>query len=350
MLEGLRANARYHLVVQDDAIVPHNLVAGLERAIEHCPRDRAQPLVLGLYVGRTRPYATWVQHLVDKAGPDTSWLTMSMIHWGVGILVETRVIPDMIDWGDRHGEIRNYDTRIGTWCQVHGIPAWYTWPSVVDHRISPSLIPGRRSDQRYAHCFIGEDVDLRRVEWSSTVARIGALSDAGGPGPFKPGTRSARRWAAQQRQQYSPTISSRPQIREGVPPMAPNDQQVMQAAKTAFVYDSNGRRRRIVRGVTTAHAGHHLVRNKPQLWEPLTVDYPALATAADSGPSTEGEKSETPGQGGNLEAMTVDELETMLVDDRHADLGAVREWAEAQGIELKSDYVPKSVLVAYLRA
>lgn len=336
-------DARYHLVIQDDAIVPRNLVAGLERAIEHCPRDHEQPLMMGLYVGRTRPYATYVQELADKAGRGTSWLTMSMIHWGVGILAETRVIPEMIEWGDRHGEVRNYDTRIGTWCQVHGIPAWYPWPSLVDHRISPSLIPGRRSDQRYAHSFIGEDADVLRVEWSATVAQIGALSDAVGPGPFKPGTRSAELWTRRQRAKLLPSITSRPRVREGEP-MAPNseDTEIMQAAKTAFVYDVNNRRRRIVRGVTTAHAGHRLVREKPQLWEPVKVDY---AVSDDVEKSEAGESDEKP-----LENLTVDELETVLVDDRHSDLGQVREWAEAQGIELKNDYVTKSVLVQYLRA
>lgn len=126
--------------------------------------------------------------------------------------------------------------------------------------------------------------------------------------------------------------------------MPDDDHEILRARKTALVY-VRGKRRRIQRGVTTAHAGHKLVRDKPQLWEPITPDY-AVSDGADK---SEAEHATPPAK--PLEDFTVDELETMLTDDRGRDLGQVREWAEAQGITLsESGYVPKSVLVDYLRA
>lgn len=167
--------ATHHLVVQDDAIIPRDLVAGVERALGHAPAD--SPLCL--YCGRNQPYRELVQQLVSRAGGDASWLTMSQLHWGVGIVMPTSLIDDMVTWCDTRTSIANYDRRISRWCQHRGLTVWYPWPSLVDHRDSPSLVAGRGSANRRAHRFLGEDRSVLDCRWTGGVVSIPALnSDA----------------------------------------------------------------------------------------------------------------------------------------------------------------------------
>lgn len=158
--------ASHHLVLQDDAVIPHDLLAGLEKAITHTPE--AAPLCL--YIGKVRPDRAAVQRLVRRADrvKNTSWIVMSHLHWGVGIVMPTRLIDRMVRWGDTRSDITNYDKRIGRWCQLRRIPVYYPWPSLVDHRNSPSLVPGRNPKglHRRAHAFIGAGASALDADFS----------------------------------------------------------------------------------------------------------------------------------------------------------------------------------------
>lgn len=165
-----QADATHHLVVQDDAIIPRDLVAGVEQALAHVPAGAP----LCLYCGRVRPYRELVQQLVDRAGDNTSWLTMSQLHWGVGIVMPTDLIGDMISWCDGRTEIANYDRRISRWLGHQNITTWYPWPSLVDHRGSASLVPGRTAIRR-AHWFVGADRSALDCRWDGKVVSIPAL-------------------------------------------------------------------------------------------------------------------------------------------------------------------------------
>lgn len=169
--------ASHGLVVQDDAIIPRDLVAGIEKALEHVPAK--SPLCL--YAGRVRPFRQLVQHMVDQTSGDTSWLTMNELHWGVGIVLPTELIGPCIAWGDTRPEIPNYDRRIGRWLQHQGLTVYYPWPSLVDHRDSPSLVPGRGSSGRRAHRFIGADASALDQRWDGTVVPMPTLNAANLP-------------------------------------------------------------------------------------------------------------------------------------------------------------------------
>lgn len=156
---GRRAMASYdpaashHLVLQDDAVIPHDLLAGLEKAIAHTPPNAA----LCLYLGRARPAQGAIRRLLGQCTDDTAWIVLPQLHWGVGIVMPTHLIETMLKWADRRNDIANYDLRIGRWLQRYRIPVYYPWPSLVDHRDSPSLVPGRTGQGRHAHRFIGAD-------------------------------------------------------------------------------------------------------------------------------------------------------------------------------------------------
>lgn len=57
-------------------------------------------------------------------------------------------------------------------------------------------------------------------------------------------------------------------------------------AKRTGVVVINGKKRRVHRGVTTAHRDNPLAISHPHLWEPLRIDYPAPADA-DTGKTRE---------------------------------------------------------------
>lgn len=168
--------ATHWLALQDDAVIPRDLVAGVERALAHVPDGSP----LSLYCGRVKPFRETVASLVAAAGPGTSWLSMAQIHWGVGIVMPTKLIPDMIAWCDPRTDVANYDRRISRWCQYRGLTVYYPWPSLVDHRDSPSLVPGRGSAGRRAHRFLGATRSALDASWDGRVVGIPEL---GGPAP-----------------------------------------------------------------------------------------------------------------------------------------------------------------------
>lgn len=158
--------ATHHLVVQDDAVVCRDLCAGLERAIAATPGDVA----LSCYIGRVRPYATRIARAVEQASIDVSWITMRDLHWGVAVVLPTPIIERLIRAQDRATSILEYDRRMSRWLVKHGIDVWYTWPSLVDHRDSVSLVG--HGDGRHAHEFLGADRSALDVDWSGGFVRV----------------------------------------------------------------------------------------------------------------------------------------------------------------------------------
>lgn len=148
--------ATHHLVVQDDAVVPRRLIAGVERAIAAVPDSAA----LCLYAGNTaRFWNAIVRERHDPLPANTSWLVMNQLHWGVGVVMPTALITAMVSWCDQLTAVGNYDRRISRWCETRGVQVFYPWPSLVDHRQSPSLVAGRGARGRHARRFIGVAAD-----------------------------------------------------------------------------------------------------------------------------------------------------------------------------------------------
>lgn len=156
------SNATHHLVVQDDALVCRDLCAGMEEALGRLSSIK-KPTPLGLYMGRRfrkqcRMYDT----------STVSWFTMPL-YWGVAIVLPVELIDKAVQWGNRHPGISNYDLRISEYLKSRQVPVWHPWPSMVDHRLSPSLVPGRGVRGRYAAQFLGRDASALDHDWSGKV-------------------------------------------------------------------------------------------------------------------------------------------------------------------------------------
>lgn len=163
---GISSDATHHVVIQDDAIVCRDLIAGLEQAVQTSD-DR----LVGLYVGNVRPHAATVGKKVDEAQrAGRSWVAMNGPMWGVGIVVPTVHLPALVAHYSKSRE-QNYDRRIERWATAAKVECWYTIPSLVEHRSgeeNPSLVPGRPSLTRRARVFIGADASALDVDWSLT--------------------------------------------------------------------------------------------------------------------------------------------------------------------------------------
>lgn len=147
--------ARWHVVLQDDALLCRDLVAGLSAALA-TRLDRPPPnAMVGLYVGAVNPYAGRVARMVARADAEgCGWLRLLQLHWGVGVVLPVPMIPDILSLGDRT-HVLEYDRRLSTVARKLRMPIWYTWPSLVDHRAEPSLLRHDRAVPRHAHRFEG---------------------------------------------------------------------------------------------------------------------------------------------------------------------------------------------------
>lgn len=140
--------ATHHLVLQDDAVAPDNLLETVQNALGYVSLGSPVALYLGAVARFRRVWQRSVR-------PNTSWVTMPGLNWGVGIVVPTVDIPAIVKECDEMRAIGNYDLRLSRFYEHRNIYTWYPWPSLVDHRDSPSLVPGRRG-QRHAYRYIGD--------------------------------------------------------------------------------------------------------------------------------------------------------------------------------------------------
>lgn len=171
-----RWGADWCLVVQDDAILCRDLVAGLEQALKFFPSDDlGQPLgLVSAYTGTGRPN----QHSVRKAlayadEHDLAWACTKSLNWGPAIIVPTWTVPEMLGWcsGERRVQGSPYDYRIGVYYRdIMGWRSWYTVPSLVSTGRLRSLIGNDRGPRRVAHRFIGRESSALGVDWGRVPA------------------------------------------------------------------------------------------------------------------------------------------------------------------------------------
>lgn len=163
----------HHFVVQDDAVVPRDLCAGIERALEYV----SPQVPVCLYTGRSRPNAVLVTRAMDQARErDCTWLRMPGPWWGVGVVTPTVAIEQMVADCDKMSHIPNYDLRMAEWWTNQGIMCLYSIPSLVDHRAGPSLVWGRGSAGRYAHTALGPDQSALDTDWNTSCLNVYTIS------------------------------------------------------------------------------------------------------------------------------------------------------------------------------
>jgi hypothetical protein len=179
--EAIDQTADWGMVVQDDALVTRDLIAGLERAAAFLP----ERCLVSPYTGTRRPVASRVERAVQAAkAANASWIRMPSLNWGVAIMAPTDIIDKMLPWCDKQ-TYPNYDRRIGRYAiDVLRLPTYCTWPTLVDHRDDDSLVGHGRG--RKAHQFLGEDASALSVHWDSTYVDLAPKTVVGRRFPKRP--------------------------------------------------------------------------------------------------------------------------------------------------------------------
>jgi hypothetical protein len=193
------------LVVQDDALVARDLLAGLTEAVK-VSGDR----IVGLYAGHTNQQIRRQMRAAQTTG--VSWVPRSKATtlWGVGLVIPTVHLTELIAHYQKSRE-QNYDRRIERWADAAKVECWFTAPSLVDHRVgpeNPSLVPNRTSLDRRACWFHGGsalDIDWSKVSPPPTGLwrKVGTQQIT----KARPGTPQALR--LEQSGRYEPVVEAR---------------------------------------------------------------------------------------------------------------------------------------------
>lgn len=125
------------IVLEDDAIPVPDFRNQLTQALDTAPTKT----VVSLYMGRKRP-PHWQNHLKEASEKadqaDACWITGTHLLHGVGIAINTELVPDMLT----HTATTRYpwDYRVAAWALTRKHPIHYTWPSLIEHADQPSVI------------------------------------------------------------------------------------------------------------------------------------------------------------------------------------------------------------------
>jgi len=140
-------NATHHLVLQDDAILCKDFITQVCSEINKRPEH-----ILNLYFGNRVKMREAAQKALPNGGYETNWLS-----WGVGIVTPTKYIEEMISYCNGIQGLDNHDdTRMARYIRHKGLKVWYPLPSLVDHRVSQSLMENVEGSHRVAFKFLGE--------------------------------------------------------------------------------------------------------------------------------------------------------------------------------------------------
>lgn len=155
-------DADWHALIQDDAVPSLDLLASLEKALEHVP----VPAIVSPYLGQgARVPVRWerIARAADARG--ASWVRSDRVMWGVCLIAPVSLIPHMVEWCDRKAGMPD-DMRVAAYARRHGLDVWYPWPSLVDHKTIPSLTKHRATDRTARRHHVGSALSL---SWDGPV-------------------------------------------------------------------------------------------------------------------------------------------------------------------------------------
>lgn len=157
----------WHVVIQDDAIVPARFGEALNLVLGYAPPR--QPV--GLYYGRCRPAArlTFKAHraAVQAGSP---WIEGLGPWWGVAVAIPTEHVPALVAFGDDHRHSL-YDVKLTRYFRQAGILCRYPVPSLVDHPPELESVLGSMRGNRCAYSYLGEQ-DPAAIDWTRPPVTI----------------------------------------------------------------------------------------------------------------------------------------------------------------------------------
>ena len=172
-LKAYDKQASHHLILQDDAIICQDLIAGLEEAVKVAGDDR----ILVLYFGAGRPISRPRLDQLARGADEqkASFIAWPGTMWGVALVLPVAHI-EALTTSYQFQPSKNYDTGLENAARRRRVRWWYPWPSLVDHRDfpeNPTIAhpdhPHAKKPGRVAYRFIGADSSALSVDWTAGV-------------------------------------------------------------------------------------------------------------------------------------------------------------------------------------
>lgn len=181
--------ADWHVLIQDDAVVCADFLAGLERALEHIPAEAT----VSPYLGKGGMAADrWSKIGAEAERRGASFVRSASLMWGVAICLPVHLVPGMIERANLMAGVPD-DMRVSGWTKRRRGEVWYLWPSLVDHRPVPSITKHRAADRRAVRHHTGSALEL---DWSGPVVLDPSAARTLGP---RSGPSGARKVVSRQR-------------------------------------------------------------------------------------------------------------------------------------------------------
>lgn len=143
----LHSDAPFHCVIQDDALLAQNFVHRVEQLVEHGDY---------VYMLFYRHKHGWQDSMREARRAEVSgrgyFITSYTAMLGVATVIPTAWIDDLVEYGDGRDPTLGDDNRLKTWVRHSGREILVPIPSLVDHRVGPSLVghPDKRVAWRFA--------------------------------------------------------------------------------------------------------------------------------------------------------------------------------------------------------
>jgi hypothetical protein len=152
------------LVLQDDALPIELLRARLDEGLTTLP----QPGLVSLYLGTGYP-RIWQNRVArvtaEAALNGASWIRSAHLLHGVGVAAPADWAPDIVETLQSVSSLSRYDEVLSRLARQRGWPVFYTYPSMVDHADTDTLLSRPRVHPRRAWR-VGVPV------WDSTVVEL----------------------------------------------------------------------------------------------------------------------------------------------------------------------------------
>lgn len=128
-------DAEFLLVLEDDAEPVEGFTQQLEQALAVAPTG-----IVSLYLGTSypihwQPRIDLARHNANRV--DACWLRTTDVLHAVGVAIRTDLLPSMLEHAPHGVPI---DEAITKWAQAHGQEIGYTWPSLLQHSDTPTVI------------------------------------------------------------------------------------------------------------------------------------------------------------------------------------------------------------------
>lgn len=140
----MHSDRPFHCVVQDDAILGRDFIGRAEKLV-----DAGDYLYMLFY----RHKRTWPGAIrAATTNQERGFFTVRGMVLGVGLIVATERIRDLVAFCDGLDPMAGDDDRMKIWTQHRELDTYVPLPSLVDHRVQPSLIghPLRRVAWKFA--------------------------------------------------------------------------------------------------------------------------------------------------------------------------------------------------------